>query len=319
MAILGNTYQTYQAKAIREQLLNIIYNIAPAETPFISNCGTGEAANTFVEWQTDTLAAPSTSNQQIEGDNITSYDAVTPTVRLGNYTQISRKTVSVAGTEEVVNKAGRKSELAYQIAKKGMELKRDMEAGLLLPANIATVGATGTARITGGLPAWIKTNTDKGAAGVDPVYTNIPNNARTDGTLRAFTEIIFKNIIQLVWIAGGNPGTLMVGAVVKQEISAFAGVATKTFYMAQATTAAIIGAADVYVSDFGVITIVPNRFQRSRDAYLIDWNLLSVLYLRPFFQKPLAETGDAANRLMLVEFVLQSKNEAGLAAAYDVT
>lgn len=319
MAIIANTFQTYQAKGIREQLSDIIYNIAPTDTPFMSNTGRGKASNTFFEWQTDTLIAAATNNQQIEGDDIgTTFDAVTPTVRLGNYCNIARKTVIVAGSEDAVNKAGRKSELAYQIAKKGNELKRDMEAGLL--ANTAaSAGSTSTARVTGALLAFIKTNNNMGAAGAVPVYTNIPTGTRTDGTLRAFSEVIMKDVLQQCWTSGAKVETVMTGAVVKQEVSTFAGVATKTFYQDKAGPSKIIGAADVYVSDFGPVTIVPNRFQRSRDVFFLDWDMISINYLRPFQQIPLAKTGDAEKRLLLAEFGLQVKQEAGLGIAADCT
>ena len=126
MAAITNTYTRFDAKGVREDLSNVIYQISPEETPFMSNVGRENVSNTFFEWQTDDLAAASTTNAQIEGDDITSFTAVTATVRLGNYTQISRKDVIIAGTLEAVDKAGRRSELSYQMAKKSAEIKRDM-------------------------------------------------------------------------------------------------------------------------------------------------------------------------------------------------
>lgn len=319
MAIVANTATTYVAKGIREQLSNVIYNISPEETPFISNAGGGpKLENTFFEWQTDSLAAAATNNQQLEADDIAAFDAIQYTVRMGAHAQISRKTVIVGGTEEEVNKAGRKSELAYQVSKKGAELKRDMEAGLLLPANVDVAGAAATARVTAGIGAYIKTNVDFGAGGVNPVYTTLANNARTDGTTRAFTEAQLKNVIQLQWAQGGKSDTVMVGGTQKQAASAFAGIATKTYQMTQAKTASIIGAADVYVSDFGTFVIVPNRFQRSRDAWVLDFDLIEVRYLREFRVIPLAKTGDAEKRMLLAEFGLQVNQEAGLGLVADL-
>lgn len=321
MAKIANTFQTFQAIGIREQLSNIIYNISPTDTPFMSNAGRGDAKNTFFEWQTDSLASAITTNQQIEGDDITAFDAVTPTVRLGNYCQISRKTAIIAGTEEAVDKAGRKSELSYQLAKKSAELKRDMESGLL--ANVgAAAGSATVARNTGNLLAFIKTNVNKastGTAGVNPVYTNIPTDVRTDGTVRAFTEVILKDVVQQCWTSGAKIETLMVGAVVKQEISAFAGVATKTYFQDHVGNSKIIGAADIYVSDFGTLTIVPNRFQRARDGFFMDWEMVEIDFLRPFLQIPLAKTGDAEKRMILAEYGLRVKQEAGLGLAADIS
>jgi hypothetical protein len=166
MAIVTNTFTTFDAKGIREDLSNVITNIAPEETPYMSNIGRESVSNSLFEWQTDTLAAAA-ANKQLEGDDVASFDAVTATVRLQNYAQISRKTIVLSATEEVVNKAGRKSELAYQIAKRGSELKRDQEFSMLNGA-VAAAGNTDTARGTASLGAFIKTNVGMQTNGVNP-------------------------------------------------------------------------------------------------------------------------------------------------------
>jgi hypothetical protein len=318
MAVATGTFKTYEAKGIREELSNIIYNISPEDTPFMSNAGRGKISSVLFEFQQDSLAAPDAANQQLEGDDPATFDAVTATVRMTNYAQISRKTLSISGTEEVVDKAGRKSELAYQQSKKGSELKRDME-GLLLSNTAANAGAAGVARKTAGLPAWVKTNVSFGATGVNPVYTTLPNNARTDGTGRAGTEALLKTVIQLQWAQGGECDTIMVGGVQKQALSAYAGIATKTYQQSSAKTSVIIGAVDIYVSDFGVFAIVPNRFQRATDMWLLNFELIDVVFLRHMFVKKIADTGDSAKRLMLVEYGLKVKQEAGLGLVADLT
>jgi len=264
------------------------------------------------------LAAPDAANQQLEGDDPAVFDSSNPTVRMTNYVQISRKTLSISGTEEVVDKAGRKSELAYQQSKRGAELKRDMET-LLLSNTAASAGAAATARKTAGLPAWVKTNVSMGAAGANPVYTTLPNGVRTDGTARAGTEALLKSVIQLQWAQGGECDTIMVGGVQKQALSAYAGISTKTYTQTAARAAAIIGAVDIYVSDFGIFSIVPNRFQRAIDIWLLNFELIDVVYLRHMFVKKIADTGDSAKRLMLVEYGLKVKQEAGLGLVTDVT
>ena len=318
MSAIVNTFQQFQAIGVREELSDIIYNISPTETPFLQNAGRGKVSNTFFEWQTDALATAITTNQHIEGDDITSYDAVTPTVRLGNYCQISRKTVIISETEEIVDKAGRKSEMSYQLAKKGKELKRDMEADLL--ANkAANAGSSSAARKTGSLLAFLKTNINKAANGTAPVYTAIPTDVWTDGTARAFTETILKDVVQQAWTQGGSPATLMVGALGKQVASTFSGVIQLNSAQAKASQATIIGAADAYVSDFGTLSVIPNRFQRTSSAFVLDWDYVSVDYLRPFKQEPLAKTGDAEKRLLICEYGLRVKNEKALAVAVDLT
>lgn len=320
MAVIGNTYQTYQTKGIREDLSNVISNISPTETPVQSNAGSGaKPKNTFYEWQLDSLAAPA-SNAQVEGDDVAAFDAVNPTSRVGNYTQISRKPFLLSDTQEEVDKAGRKSELAYQISKKGKELKRDIET-MVLTNNGASAGSATTARQTATLLSYIRTNTDIGATGANPAAP-APTYAgtRTDGTARAFTETILKNICQLGFTTGMviDGASLMVGPAQKSVVSSFPGIATKTYQQTAQKTAAIIGAADVYVGEFGTITVIPNRFQRNRDAFLLDWDMLSFRDLRPYRVIDLAKTGDATKKLMLREWSLQVENEAGLAGAFDL-
>lgn len=324
MSQTSNTFDTFNAKGIRESLSNVIYNISPEETPFMSNIGRESVKNTFFEWQTDSLAAASTTNAQIEGDDVSSYDSTAATVRLGNYTQVSRKTLILSGTLESVDKAGRRSELAYQLAKRSAELKRDMES-IMLTNQAASGGSAGVStaiRKTGSLLAFLKTNTDKGSGGADPVYTTQPNATRTDSLAadqRTFTETILKSVIQKVWTAGGTPKVLMVGPVNKQRVSGFAGIAEIRREVTGNKPGVIIGAADVYVSDFGAVSVVPNRFQRERDAFVLDPEYASVCYLRPFQTIELAKTGDAEKRMIVVEWGLKVNTEAAHGLAADLT
>ena len=316
MAIATNTFTTYSAKGIREDLSNVIYNISPEETPFVSNIGKGTIANTTFDWQTDALAAAG-ANAQLEGDE-TSYDAVTATVRLQNYAQISRKSVIVSGTEEKVNKAGRRSELAYQIAKRGAEIKRDIEFSCLNNQG-AVAGDATTARKTASMQAFLKTNTNKASDGADPSYTTTPTDVRTDGTARAFSETILKDVIQQVWTEGGMPKMLMVGSFNKQAVSAFSGIAGQRFNVTGAKPSTIVAAADIYVSDFGNVSIVPNRFQKASDAFVIDPEYASIDYLRPMQTIQMAKTGDADKRLMLTEWALRVHTEKAHGIAADLT
>ena len=316
MAIVANTFLTYNAKGIREDLSNVIYSISPETTPFVSNVGKGSISNTAFDWQTDALAAAG-ANAALEGDD-TTFAAVTPTVRLQNYAQISNKNVIISGTEEKVNKAGRKSELAYQIARRGAELKRDIEF-IALNGQAAVAGNSTTARTTGSLSAFLKTNTNKAGDGVDPVYTTIPDDTRTDGTQRDFTEVILKDVIQQVWTEGGMPKILLVGPVNKQKASAFTGIAAQRYNAEGAKASTIVAAADIYVSDFGNVSIVASRFQRERDAFVVDPEYASIDYLRPMQTIDLARTGDAEKRLMLCEWGVRIHTEKAHGIAADLT
>lgn len=313
MAVPSNTVQTYASVGIREDLDDMITNISPTDTPFFAGCKKGSADSTFHEWQTDALASADTANAVIEGDDAT-IDAVVATVRLGNYTQISDKTASISGTQEAVKKAGRAKEMAYQIAKKTKELKRDIESILIGTNQARAVGNAGTARRVGTVLSWIATNDDFGATGASPV--TIGSTTRTDGTPRAFTETQLKTVLQGCFTQGGDPTVLMVGPGNKQTASTFTGGATK-FDKAEDET--LYAAFDVYKSDFGTLKVVPNRFQRNRDAFVLDMNYWEIAWLRPTATWPLAKTGDTDKNQILGEYTLIARQEAASGLIADLT
>ena len=316
MAIVTNTFQTYQAIGDREDLTDIIYNISPTDTPFMSSIGKEKASGVLTEWQTDALAAAASNNHHIEGDEI-SFGSVSPTARINNHTQISRKAVVVSGTQDAVNKAGRNNELAYQISKSSKELKRDMETTLCLNQT-GTAGATGTARKLSGLASWIQTSTSVGTNGANGQVGGVdtPGTARTDGTQRAFTEAQLKDVVKQCWDEGGDPSMIMLGSFNKQKLSGFTGGSTK---MTSAEDKRLVNAVDIYESDFGAMTVVPNRFSRSRDCFVIQPDMWAVAFLRDFQLMDLAKTGDAEKKAMLAEYTLVSKNEKASGAVFDLT
>jgi len=311
------TYQTYTAIGMREDLSNVIYNIAPTDTPFMNSIGKTSATAVNHEWQTDSLAAVGT-NALVEGaagSDIT----VTPTVRLGNLTQISGKTVKISGTLDTVNKAGRKSEKAYQLAKVSSEIKRDMEAALL-GNTVKSNGNSSIARVLGGLQTWLNSNY---SGGTDGVAGSLGTTARVTGTDRAFTSTILNTVIQSTYTAGGAPTLLLVTPAQKVVASTFTGIATRFRDVPAAQQAQIVAAADVYVGDFGVLQIVPDRFIPNTDnddvAFLLDPEMAAVAYLRPFQTLELAKTGDAETTQLLVEYTLEVKNQAAHGIIADLT
>jgi hypothetical protein len=312
------TYQTYTAIGQREDLSDVIYNISPTETPFLNSVGKSKATAIYHEWQTDSLAAASTSNAAVEG--ATASDAtISPTVRVGNRTQISQKTIKISGTLDAVNKAGRKSEKAYQLAKASSEIKRDMEATLLSNQTAANGNST-TARNLGGLQAWLASNTSNGSGGSAGANGT---TARTTGTDRAFTATLLNTVMQSAFTNGGSPTLLLVTPAQKVVASTFSGIATRYRDVPANQQAQIINAADVYVSDFGIIQIVPDRFIPNTDsddtAFLLDTEMASVAYLRPFQTNELAQVGDAELTQLLVEYTLEVKNEAAHGIISDLT
>lgn len=317
MTIFTNTYTRFDQIGVREQLSNVIYNVDPTEVPFLTNAKVGKVKNTTFEWQTDVLASAVSTNQQLEGDDITSVSAITPTVRMLNYCEIARKTFAISNTAEAQDAAGRASEEGYQIANQGKALKRDIETSLL--ANkAAAAGNTTTARDTGTFCGFVKTNIDKASDGTAPVYTTSATDVWTDGTQRAFTETILKAVLKLCFDNGANISTVMLGSFNKQAFSAFSGVVELMANQGR-SQATIVGAASAYVSDWGTINVVPNRFCRNRNAYFIDWNMVSVDYLRPFTKIDLAVTGDAKKKMLLAEYGLRIGNEKGLGLATDLS
>ena len=312
MAQPTNTFDTYDSVGEREDLSDVIYSIAPTDTPFLSSAAKTKATAVLHEWQTDSLASAVTNNAVIEGDEAT-LDASTATTRLSNSSQIMDKTVVITGTQESVDKAGRASELAYQIAKRAKELKRDMEA--TITGNIAEVtGGSSTARKMGTLGSWVTTNDDLASDGASGAGAG--NAAHTDGTQRAFTEAQLKSVIKSVWNAGGDPSMIMCGPFNKQKLSGFTGNSTRFDAGADAT---LYTSVDVYASDFGQLQVVPNRFSRDRDAYVLDMEYWAVAFLRDFSMHELAKTGDSEKRQLLVEATLESRNEAASGLIADLT
>ena len=317
MAIVANTFTSFSAKGIREELSDVINSISPETVPFQSNVGSKSVSNTYFEWQTDALAAVD-KTARIDGDDVASFDATAATTRVGNYTQILRRTVIVADNLESQDLAGRNSELSMQIAKRGKELKRDLEA-VLTDNNAQVAGNTTTARETGGLGAWIATNDIMGVAGSPASPTGDGTDARTDGTQRAFTESMLKSAMQLAFSSGGTPSILMVGPFNKTVVSGFAGIAAQRYMAPSDSPTTIIGAADVYLSDFGTLSVTTNLFQRERDAFILDPEYASVNYLRPIQNVELAKTGDASKSMLLCEAGVEEGSEAAHAGVFDLT
>jgi hypothetical protein len=319
MATPTATFQTVNSVGIREDLEDIIYNIAPMETYVFSNAAKSKATSVTHEWQTDTLDSPSASNAFVEGDDF-SAQTINPTTRLKNYCQISRKDATVTGTQEKVSKAGRKSEMAYQMSKRMAELKRDIES-VLCSNQRGAAGATGTARKLRGLAAFNNTNTNRntGSTGTKGKNSTAPNSATgapTDAsTTRPLTELLLKGVLAQAYASGAEISHIMVGPHNKQVISTFAGRSSSREMVDKNK---ILGAADVYMSDFGDIKILPNIFGRERECVLLDPDMVSVDYLRPAFSEELAKTGDSHRGFIAAEYTLRVKNYGGIGCVADI-
>ena len=311
MAVPNTTALTYNSIGNREDLSDMIFNISPTETPFVSAIGKGSKATaTLHEWQTDSLSAAGT-NAQLEGDDMNTMTA-TPTVRVQNYLQIATKGVVSSGTQEAILKAGRKSELAYQIAKRGKELKRDMEY-TITQNQAGNAGSASAARKLRALENWYSANSTGGTSYI--TATGITATV-TDGTQRAFTESLLKTVVRNCFTSGGDPSMLMVGPFNKQVVSTFTGNATR---MDKSEDKKLFAAIDVYASDYGELKVVPNRFQRDRTAHVLDLDYWALSFLRPITYEEIAKTGDSEKKMIVVEYTLESRNEAASGAIADLT
>lgn len=304
----ANAFTTTTAIGNHDDLTDVIWNTAPTDTPLLSAIDKVEATAITHEWQRDILATPA-NNQVAEGADA-AYTAVAPTQRLSNQTQISRKTFSISDTQEAVKSAGRKSDIRYQAVKQGKELKKDMEVACIENPTYAT-GAT---RQTKGLRGFCITNNSLGATGVAPAF---PNTGPTDGTLRGFTEPILRAIVLGAYQNGGNPEFLLVAPAIKQVMSGgFVGNGTR---YVKSETKKLTAAYDIYESDFGDFKIVPDRcMQRTREAYLVDTEMVALAMLRDMETEELARIGSARNFMIESEYALEVREERALACARDI-
>lgn len=322
MAADVNLVTRYKAtRVVPEDLSDVIELLAQEDTPFTSNIGRGKAGQTFTEWNTDSLATANEDNFTIEGDD-TPLEARPATSRVGNYTQIMKKIPGVSGTLQAINVVGGQKQLARELMKAGREIKLDREKRFV-GQKPAVVGSDTVARQTAGFGAWIRTNVQRGATGANPTMSGTtegyPNAAPTPGTQRTFTESLLKTAMSQAWAQGGKPKMLLVGPVQKVVVSTFPGIAVNRVTLNGAEPAKIIGTADVYLSDFGKLSIVPDAYMSARDAWLIDPENAAMLTLRSVQTEELAKTGDAEKRLMIWEGALKVNNEKAHAAIADLT
>jgi len=312
MAQPSNTFDSYDANGIREDLENVIYNISPEETPFYSSLKKTSASNTLHEWQTDSLRA-SAANAHIEGDDTTA-NAVTGTTRQGNYTQIFKNAVTVPDTDEGLDKAGRSAEMAYQTLKIAKEQKLDIEKALL-DNNARVSGSSTAARECAGAPSWMTSNiTNAGTGAAAP--TGDGTDARTDGTQTVFTQADFDLAMQSIWENGGRPDSVYLSAFQMNKALGFVGNNNQRSNV-QAGDDKVIKSLDVYVTPWGTVEFTPTRENRGRDVFIMQNDMWSAAVLRSTKNTALAKTGDSTKRQVLTELTLVCKNEAASGMVVD--
>jgi len=322
MTLPTNTYQSYNAVGIREDLQDIIYDISPMDTWFFSNASRLTAKQTRHEWQTDALDTAIATNQAVEGDDFGAA-AITATTRLGNFTQIARKDFMVSRTMNKVNTAGRKQELAYQIVRKGKALKRDIEMHAV-QNKAATAGASASARVAASVETWIYTTnhvsgTSQTTNTTPAPVSGIAGTAGTDGTAEAFTETILKSALQAAWSAGGEVDVILLGPTLKNKLDTFTGIATRFRNVAAGQQADIVGAADVYVSSYGSHKVVLSRYMRSTAVLCLDMSTWAIAWLDPIQMVEIAKTGDSEKRMIVGEYTIVAKSPTANAKLTGMT
>lgn len=314
MAKVTNAVATYDVTTNREDLADQVYRISPSDTPFMSAVPRKKATAVLHEWSTDALAAVNTSNARLEGDALTRAASTNPT-RRQNYCQISSKDATVTGTQRAVNPAGIDDMMAYQMSKKSLELRKDME-GIMLGNQGQNAGNTTTARTLRSFNAWISGNGSRGANGADSTAATAAATDGTAGDLRTFTEDMLKDAIKDAYDDGGEPTIALVGTFNKQKFSTFTGRSTAR---ENVSVGRVQGAASIYASDFGDIKVIPNRTQRGRDVFLVDPTKVAVAGLRMFEPQELGRVGDAVTRDLISEYTLQMGHPDAHALIADLT
>lgn len=311
MAAVSNTFTTYDATANREDLSDAIYNIDPFDTPFMTLAGRRNVSNVTFDWQVESLKAVDTSNAEVEGFEL-SRSTAQPTTRVSNTCQISKRDATVTGTQNASNPAGKRKEMAHQMAMRSKELKRDMES-IVCQTQGREAGNLTTARLTRALESWLSTNTDRAGDGANAADEN---SSPTDGTARAFTEQMIKDMLQSCYDNGAEPNTLLLGSFNKTVASGFTGRDNTRQNIDKERVQATIS---LYAGDFGTLKIVPSRWVRARTAFLLDPAYVRIAYFRNFRRIPLATIGDAETNMILAEYGLQVDNEAAHAVIADLT
>jgi hypothetical protein len=289
-------FTTYDAIGMSEDVADVITTITPTKTPFQSSISKESIDARRHDWQEDALDAV-IDNAEVEGFTAADLTLV-PTVLRSNFTQIFSRTIKISETEERVKKYGRKSEVAYQLAKKGAEAKRNLENTLVGLIQASTVGTSAVARRMANVPSQI-------AAGV----------SNTNGAVgRAFSEALVLDVLSKLYNAGGEAEILMIkpgDASIVADFAKATGRVRDINNEAKATQ--VINAVDLYVSPWGEVKVVINRFIKPAalgEALLYSPDNWKLLVLRDWKRTPLAVTGDNEMHMLVGEFSLKHLHQS---------
>lgn len=322
MAIPAGTTDTYEQVGQREELHDVISNISPMDRPFTSNISRMSGKATYTTWLKDSLAAAAL-NAQLEGDDASFATSVT-VVKLGNYQQIHRKAFVISGSLEAVDKAGRKSEVKYQLMKAGKELMRDIEFAAL-GMQESSEGGAGTARQMGGAASWIPSSENGGngyrmSSGSTAAFASGKTGVVTPGTNVTLTSTALLTALGYAWDDGGEVDTILTGKHNRGLIRSFGNLATNQIQLNKSGEGVkLIDSVEVYVTDYGKHKLVLSRFQDEENVFCFDMATWGLSYLRPVSQEVLAKTGDGEKRMLIAECTLVCRNPDANAKIQDLT
>jgi len=314
MAQITNSFATFNSSRVREQLMDKIWNVSVAETPTLALIGKESVEGPFVEWLNDTFRAG--ASNKVEQGNTATPTARTNVSRYSNRTQISEDVMSITGTQQAAEKAGGKDEVAYQRTKSMMEVKKDIEFGVLQNTTAITA-AGGTAPQARGFLGFIATNTSKGASGVDP--NPLSNTAPTDGTQRAFTETLLKDVLKLMFDNGSPDMDNIYALIPSAQRTTFDGFLAGQTRFDKSEDKTLTATLEVYIGPFGRVKAVNARHMRSREVFLINRGYAKLGTLRKMNAKPLGVRGDAYEEQVNCEWTLIVNNEKAHGAVRDLT
>lgn len=292
MTVPTNAFQTYQAVGNYEDMIDVVTMISPVDTYVLSSTASVQAENTYHEWTKDALAAAA-ANAVIEGDDA-SAAAVTPKTRVGNYTQIVRKSWVLSDTQVAVNTTGGDEETRQKM-KNSKELAKDIEYALVINAS-AVSGASGTARQLKGILGWITT-------------TNITGTATSNESL---TTTMFLDALQGAWGQGGEPSVALCGTTQKRAITSLYASTNQLNIQAEAGKA--VSRISIIDTDFGPVEVRLHRQMNttaSDKMVILDMKLWRKAWLRPIKAEELARTGSARKYMMEAELTLEALAEEG--------
>ena len=313
MAQATNSFATFNSTRGRELILDKIYNVSVKDTPFASMLDREEIDSVLPRWHTDNFAAA--ASNKVEQGNIPTIAASTATVEYSNRTQILEKTGAITRTENKHRKVKPTSDYDYEVTKRMVELKKDVEFAILQNTT-AIAASAGVAPQTRGMLGWVATNTSKGAGGVDP--NPLTNTAQTDGTTRAFSETLFKDVIKLMYDNGAEIDDCY-ALIPSSQRTTFDGFLAGQTRFDKAEDKALTAVLEVYIGPFGRIKALNGRQMRQREVFIVNPDYVKLGEYDKMKDKKLADRGDAIEFMVNTEVALIVSNEKAHGAVRDLT